>query len=160
MREQNQQSVTVRDARRDDVPRIVELLADDQLGAGREELTDPLPSAYWQAFEAIDADPRNRLLVAETAGRVVGTLQLTFVPGLSRCGSERAQIEAVRVAREARGAGLGQRLMREAIDRARARGCRLVQLTTDASRGDAHRFYEALGFAPTHVGMKLPLDDQ
>lgn len=147
----------VREARRDDVPRIVELLADDDLGRGREEIGPPLPQVYWAAFEALDADPRHLLLVAESDGTVVGTLQLSLIPGLSRRGAERGQIEAVRVAGDARGTGVGGLLVGHAIELARARGCRLVQLTTDARRADAHRFYSRLGFAPSHVGMKLDL---
>lgn len=158
VREPSPDALTVRAARREDVPRIVELLADDTLGATREALGDPLPDGYWAAFDEIDRDPRNRLLVGEVDGRVVATLQLTFLPGLSRRGAWRAQVEAVRVAREARGAGLGRRLMAVAIDEARARGCRVVQLTTDRSRVDAHRFYETLGFRASHLGMKLPLE--
>jgi GNAT superfamily N-acetyltransferase len=150
----------IRDARLADLPRIVELLADDPLGSMREVVADPLPPEYVTAFEAIEADPRTRLLVMELGGRVVGTLQLTFLPGLSRRGAERAQIEAVRIAAESRSGGLGGRLVREAIDLARARGCPIVQLTTDLRREDAHRFYASLGFVRTHAGMKLSLDER
>ncbi|MEV5707313.1 GNAT family N-acetyltransferase [Actinoallomurus sp. NPDC052274] len=145
--------VTFRDATRDDVPAIVALLADDAIGAGREGDID----AYWAAFAHIDADPRNRLIVAEVDGEVAGTLQLTFIPGLSRMGTERAQIEAVRVGSAHRGRGLGHRLIDWAIDEARRRGCGLVQLTSDKRRTDAIRFYESLGFEATHEGMKRPL---
>lgn len=146
----------IRPARREDVPTIVRLLAEDQLGATRERLEDPLPQAYWDAFERLG--PENAVYVAEVEGAVAGCLQLTFIHGLSRRGATRAQIEGVRVAGAHRGAGIGEALMRDAIERARRAGCRLVQLTTDRRRADAHRFYERLGFMPSHVGMKLALD--
>lgn len=144
--------VEIRRALAEDVPAIVAMLADDPLGARRER---PGDAAYAEAFEEIDSDPRQVLAVAVADGEVVGTLQLTFIPGLSRLGSTRALIEAVRVRTDQRGNGLGARLIRWAIDTARARGAAVVQLTTDASRTDAHRFYERLGFEATHVGMKL-----
>lgn len=154
--------ITIRRAERADVPAIVALLADDPLGALRERPGDP---AYLAAFDDLAADPRQLLVVAETnagpadttGGEVVGTLQLTFLAGLSRLGATRAQVEAVRVRSDQRGGGLGRRLLLWAIDTARDRGCALVQLTTDVTRTDAHRFYRALGFEPTHVGMKLRL---
>ncbi|HTU04291.1 MAG TPA: GNAT family N-acetyltransferase [Trebonia sp.] len=146
--------VTFRDARRDEVPRIVALLADDTLGAGREAEVD---DAYWAAFDEIAADPRNRLIVAEADGQLAGTLQLTFVPGLSRHGTLRAQIEGVRVAAPWRGQGLGRAMIEWAVDAARRNGCGLVQLTSDKRRADAIRFYESLGFQPSHEGFKLPL---
>jgi GNAT superfamily N-acetyltransferase len=142
---------------RADVPRLVQLLADDEIGATRERYADPLPAAYWTAFEQIDADPRQLLLVAEVAGTVVGMLQLTFIPYLTHQGSSRVLIEGVRVDRSQRGSGLGRQLVTEAIDEARRRGCRMVQLTTDKRRDDARRFYERLGFVATHEGMKLLL---
>lgn len=145
--------VTFRTAIKDDVPAIVALLADDAIGAGREGDID----AYWTAFAAIDADPRNHLIVADIDGEVAGTLQLTFIPGLSRKGTERAQIEAVRVSSAHRGRGLGHQMIEWAIGEARRRGCGLVQLTSDKRRADAIRFYESLDFEATHEGMKLPL---
>lgn len=145
----------VRPATRADVPAIVALLADDPLGAAREDLGDL--TAYEEAFDRIDADPAHALVVLDDGGTVVGTLQLTLLPGLSRRGALRAQIEAVRVASTHRGQRLGERLVEWAISESRRRGAVLVQLTTDASRTDAHRFYERLGFAPSHVGMKLAL---
>lgn len=148
----------IRPATADDVPAIVQLLADDQLGSTRETPTDPLPDAYLQAFAAIERQEGNQVVVAELDGRVVGTLQLTLLPHLAHQGAWRAQIEAVRVHREMRSQGLGEQLLRWAIDEARARDCRLVQLTTDSSRANAHRFYEALGFRATHVGMKLAIN--
>jgi GNAT superfamily N-acetyltransferase len=149
--------LTFRDARRSDLEVIVGLLADDTLGSTREALLDPLPSSYILAFEDIERDPRNELLVAEDAGTVVGVLQLTYIPGLTYQGGERAQIEGVRVAASHRGRGVGREMIEWAIERARTRGCRLVQLTTDKRRADAHRFYESLGFVASHEGMKLRL---
>lgn len=152
-----------RTATRTDLPAILAMLADDQLGATREvwgaagsgaTTVDP---AYAAAFDQIDADPRNSLIVADRAGEVVGTMQLTYIPGLSRRGGERLQIEAVRVRTDQRGRGLGREMIQWAIDQARARGCRLVQLTTDKRRADAHRFYASLGFTASHEGMKLSL---
>jgi GNAT superfamily N-acetyltransferase len=144
----------IRRARAEDVEQIVGMLADDPLGATRERPGDP---RYLAAFAELDADPRQLLAVAEDGDEVVGTLQLTFIPGLSRVGATRALIEAVRVRSDQRGAGLGQRLIEWAIEQARLRGCVLVQLTTDASRTEAHRFYQRLGFEASHVGMKLYL---
>ncbi len=146
---------TVRRARRADVAAIVAMLADDPLGATRESIDDQEP--YLAAFAALDADPNQYLAVAEDGGALVGTLQLTFIPGLSHQGSWRAQIEAVRVAPARRGDGLGTYLIDWAIGMARERGCRMVQLTSNAGREDAHRFYTRLGFAPSHVGFKLSL---
>jgi GNAT superfamily N-acetyltransferase len=143
-----------RPARAGDVPAIVALLADDPLGATRERPGDP---AYAAAFAALAADPNQLLVVAEDGGEVVGTLQLTVIPGLSRLGATRGQLEAVRVRADQRGSGLGAALVEWACARAAERGCALVQLTTDATRGDAHRFYEHLGFTASHVGMKRPL---
>lgn len=143
-----------RKAVRPDLEAVVRLLADDPLGAAREAQGDP---RYVAAFEAIDRDPNQLLLVAEDAGEIVGCLQLTFIPGVTRTGMWRGQIEGVRVARSQRGRGLGREMFLHAIEACRARGCGLVQLTTDAARDDAHAFYEALGFIPSHVGMKLAL---
>ncbi|CAH0246366.1 GNAT family N-acetyltransferase [Roseomonas sp. CECT 9278] len=137
-----------------DVPAIVALLADDVLGARREAPGDP---AYAQAFAAIAADANQLLAVADVDGRVVGCLQLTFTPGLSHRGAWRGQVESVRIAADQRGTGLGRRFLEWAIEHCRARGCRMVQLTTDKSRADARRFYESLGFTASHEGMKLAL---
>lgn len=147
--------LTLRDARRDEVPLIIRMLADDALGAARERLEEP--QIYLDAFDRLAADPNNRLLVAEQDGEIVGTLQLTFLHGLSRQGATRALIEAVRVNAPWRGKGVGRRMIEAAIDMARAEGCAMVQLTTDKSRKDAHRFYESLGFVASHEGMKLAL---
>ena len=151
-------TIPFREARAEDLPRLVEMLADDTLGATRERFEDPLPAEYRAAFEAIAADPNQQLLVAERAGDVVGTLQLTFIPSITRLGAWRSQIEGVRVASEARGEGLGRALVEEALRRSRERGVKLVQLTTDKQRPDALRFYEDLGFTSTHEGLKLHLE--
>jgi ribosomal protein S18 acetylase RimI-like enzyme len=150
--------VKIRRAGRGDVAAIVALLADDVLGAKRERNEHPLPDPYYRAFDAIDRDDNHELLVAELDGRVIGTLQLTFLPGLSRQGMWRAQIEGVRVSSKARGQRVGEQLVRHAIARAKERGCGLVQLTSDKQRVDAVRFYERLGFTASHEGMKLPLE--
>lgn len=147
----------IRHATAHDVPAIVRLLADDPLGATREQDTDPLPDAYWTAFAAMEAQAGNAMLVAVRDDDIVGCLQLTMIAGLSRLGATRAQIEGVRVAAAYRGEGIGEALIQDAIARARAAGCALVQLTTDATRVDAKRFYERLGFEATHLGMKLAL---
>jgi GNAT superfamily N-acetyltransferase len=141
-----------------DLPAIVRLIAADQLGSSRETLTDGEGvRPYAIAFKAIDDDPAQLLVVGTDGGEPVCTMQLSFIPGLARRGALRAQIEAVRVAEEYRGAGLGSAMLEWAIAEARRRGCALVQLTTDKSRADAHRFYERLGFVPSHLGMKLRL---
>jgi GNAT superfamily N-acetyltransferase len=147
--------LTLRRATRDDVPDVIALLADDEIGAARESPADRQP--YEASFAAIDADPNQLLVVGELDDRIVATMQVTFIPGLSRRGTWRAQIEGVRVSSTARGDGLGEHLMQWAVDRARERGCALVQLTSDARRADAHRFYERLGFVASHTGFKLAL---
>ncbi|MFJ7997072.1 GNAT family N-acetyltransferase [Streptomyces sp. NPDC096310] len=145
----------IRPAARDDIPAIVALLADDTLGAQRESPNDLAP--YTAAFERLHADPNQHLVVAVRDRRVVGTLQLTIVPGLSRRGATRSLIEAVRVHSDERGSGLGTRFIEWAIDASRREGCQLVQLTSDATRTDAHRFYERLGFTASHIGFKLSI---
>ncbi|WP_309928369.1 GNAT family N-acetyltransferase [Arthrobacter sp. 1088] len=146
---------SLRRATKADLPRILALLIDDQLGAARENPDDLVP--YELAFDAIDGDPAHLLVVGELNGDVVATFQLSYLPGLSRKGSWRAQIEAVRVSEVLRGQGVGALMIQWAIDQARDRGCSLVQLTTDKSRVAAHRFYERLGFVASHEGMKLTL---
>lgn len=149
-------AVVLRRARPGDVPAIVDLLAADQLGVTRDGVqTDDDMRAYQRAFEQIDGDAAHVLIVAESEDLVVGTMQLSYLPGLARHGALRAQIEAVRVHQAYRSRGLGKAMMAWAISQARQRGCALVQLTTDKSRTDAHRFYERLGFAASHEGMKL-----
>lgn len=148
--------VTIRRAGRDDVPSIVAMLADDPLGRGRERPEDPLPAAYLAAFERIAADGNIHLMVAEDeAGGVVGCLQLCILPGLSSQGASRGLIEDVRVATRCRSQGIGEQMVRWAIEAARGRGCKLVELLTHQSRVEAQRFYVRLGFQPSHVGMTL-----
>ncbi len=149
--------VDFRLATRADVPAILALIADDRLGAAREAVGEDADAAYWQAFEAIDADPNNELVVGVAGGEVVATCQLTFTPSLSRRGALRMTIEAVRVRADRRGRGTGAAMMAWALDRARERGCSLAQLTTDKRRTDAQRFYTRLGFTASHEGLKLPL---
>jgi GNAT superfamily N-acetyltransferase len=150
--------VILRTATDADVAAIVALIAADQLGATRDGVRDEADlAAYTAAFRSIDADPAHLLVVAERDGQIVGTLQLSFLPGLARRGALRAQIEAVRVAQSERGSGLGAAMMEWAIDEARRRGCALVQLTSDKTRTNAHRFYARLGFVASHEGMKLAL---
>ncbi len=139
----------------EDLPAIVAMLADDPLGALRESPEELTP--YRAAFARIAADPGQHLLVAERDGLVVGTLQLTLIPGLARKGASRALIEAVRVGSSERGSGLGTALVTHAIEEARRLGADLVQLTSDVTRTDAHRFYERLGFTASHLGFKLNL---
>ncbi len=142
----------------DDIPSIVELLADDPLGAARDSADDiDGLRPYRQAFELVDADPAHLLVVVESEGAVVATLQLSFLPGLARRGALRGQIEAVRVRAGCRGSGLGTQLLTWAVDEARRRGCGLVQLTSDKQRPEAHRLYSRLGFVASHEGFKLPL---
>lgn len=144
-------------ATREDLPSIVRMLSDDELGRQRERYEDPLPESYYKAFEQISGDTNHELIVAESNGEVIGTLHLMFLPSLSFQGGLRAQIESVRVDESQRGRGLGSALMKWTIERARARGAHVVQLTTHRSREDAHRFYERLGFKGSHLGMKLIL---
>ncbi|MFD6026709.1 GNAT family N-acetyltransferase [Streptomyces griseoluteus] len=147
--------LAIRPANPDDIPAIVAMLADDPLGAQRESPDDLTP--YLAAFERLDTDPNQHLVVAVRDGRVIGTLQLTIIPGLSRRGATRSLIEAVRVHAEERGSGLGSELIQWAVDTSRHLGCHLVQLTSDKTRTDAHRFYERLGFTASHEGFKLSL---
>lgn len=155
-------ALEIRSARCADLAAIVALLADDALGARRERTDaasgeDAPADGYAEAFAAIEADPGCELLVVCRDARVIGTMQLNYAPGLSRHGAWRATIEAVRVARDERSRGLGRAMIEYAIGRARSRGCRIVQLTSDRSRIEAHRFYERLGFVASHVGFKLEL---
>jgi ribosomal protein S18 acetylase RimI-like enzyme len=144
--------LSFRRAEAPDLAAIVALLADDALGAAREHLGEPLPAAYGAAFAAIDGDKNQLLLVGERGGRIVGCLQLSFLPGISHRGAWRAQIEAVRIASAMRGRGFGEAMIVHAIALARERGCRIVQLTTDKARPDALRFYRRLGFAGAMTG--------
>jgi ribosomal protein S18 acetylase RimI-like enzyme len=149
--------VTFRRARREDLEPIIELLAADPLGKTREVSGAEADPRYVKAFAAIDRDPNQLLAVADDAGGVVGCLQLSFIPGLSRTGMWRGQIESVRIAGSHRGQGLGRQFFEWAIERSRERGCGLLQLTSDKARPDAIRFYESLGFTWSHAGLKLSL---
>ncbi|MCT1904441.1 GNAT family N-acetyltransferase [Oceanobacillus sojae] len=144
-----------RKAYKEDLPMIVRLLADDALGSGRERYEEPLPEEYYQAFDAIEAQAGNQILLAVEGNKIIGCLQLTIIPGLARKGMKRAQIEGVRIDKNFRGNGIGEAMFKEAITIAKAEKCGLVQLTTDKQREDAHRFYEKLGFSASHEGMKL-----
>lgn len=145
----------IRPVTAEDIPAVVGMLADDPLGARRESPDDLTP--YYTALNRLAADPNQHLVVAVHEGQVVGTLQLTVVPGLSRKGSTRSIIEGVRVHAAERGSGMGTQLIEWAIDTSRREHCQLVQLTSDVTRAEAHRFYERLGFTPSHVGFKLQL---
>jgi len=136
------------------------MLADDMLGAQREDPSSPLAASYYAAFDAIDGDGNNELIVGEFEGRAVAVLQLTYIPNISRRGSWRGLVEGVRVDASLRSSGVGRALIAWAIERARERGCSLVQLTSDKRRHDAIRFYESLGFVASHEGMKLDLSQR
>jgi GNAT superfamily N-acetyltransferase len=150
--------LTFRRATEADVPDIIAMLADDTLGASREATGPESLPTYLSAFRAIDTDPNQFLLVVEDGGRIVGTLQLTFIAGLSRGGLKRGLIEAVRVASDRRGDKIGEAMIAWAIETCRRESCGIVQLTTDKSRTDAHRFYDRLGFEPSHIGYKMMLE--
>lgn len=143
-----------RQASRDEVPAIVAMLADDMLGKSRE--TDEM-GVYLDAFDAMRAEGTNQLIVGEAEGQIVACYQLTFISGLSLTAARRALLEGVRVATDRRGQGIGEALIQDAEDRARAAGCRLLQFTTNKARSDAHRFYDRMGFTPSHIGYKKPL---
>ena len=147
-------TVAFREARREDVPAIVALLTDDSLGATRE---GGGMAPYLDAFDAMRAEAGNTLIVGVRDDRIVATFQLTLITGLSLRAARRAQVESVRVAADLRGEGVGALLMAEAEARARAAGCSLIQLTTNRTRVDAHRFYDRLGYEPSHFGYKKPL---
>lgn len=148
--------IQFRKAKKEDLPAIVAMLANDKLGKLREDYREPLPDTYYQAFSSINKDPNQELMVVlNETENVIGTLQLTFIPYLTYQGGIRAQIEAVRICEDMRGAGLGEKLFKWAIERARAKGAHVLQLTTDKKRPDAKRFYEKLGFIASHEGMKL-----
>ncbi|MBP3125520.1 GNAT family N-acetyltransferase [Thalassospira sp. ER-Se-21-Dark] len=154
--------MTFRYATRNDLPAIVALLADDEKGKTREEFTDPLPDAYYAAFDAMESQSTdalpNKYLLAIQGMEIVGCLQLTMIAGLSRRGQLRAQIEGVRVASTARGQKIGEKLIKQSISISQSLGAALIQFTTDKTRKDAHRFYERLGFVASHEGMKMALD--
>src|SRR5574339_1222871 len=143
--------VIFRPARRADLPAIVRLLADDELGSQRECYEEPLPEAYYSAFERIESDPNHELIVAERDGEVIGTLHLMFLPSISFQGGLRAQVESVRVDKRFQSQGIGSEMMRWTVERTKQRGAHVVQLTTHKTRVDAHRFYERLGFKGSHL---------
>ena len=144
-----------REANIEDVAAIVLMLSDDPLGANRERFEDPLPEPYLKAFNSISEDPNNELVVATADSEIAGFLQLTFIPYLTYQGRWRALVEGVRVNKKYRGQGIGRKLFQWAIQRAKDKDCHLIQLTTDKQRPDAIKFYESLGFIPSHEGMKL-----
>ena len=152
-----QPEILFRPARREDVPSIIRMLADDDLGSQRERYEDPLPEPYYVAFEQIGNDPNHELIVAERNGEVIGTLHLMFLPSVSYQGGLRAQVESVRVDKRFQSQGIGSEMMRWVVERAKQRGAHMVQLTTHKTRADAHRFYERLGFEGSLLGMKLSL---
>jgi ribosomal protein S18 acetylase RimI-like enzyme len=147
--------ISIRPARKEDVPAIIAMLADDHLGRARERFEEPLPKLYYDAFERLSGDANIELVVAEEGGRVVGCLQLCILPGLSSQGAPRGLIEDVRVASDRRSRGIGEQLVHWAMAEAKAKGCKLVELLTHHTRVDAQRFYERLGFARSHVGMTI-----
>lgn len=151
----NTNYITFREATLHDLDRIVYMLADDDLGNTREQYRQPLPESYIQAFQSIDSDPNNELIVACYGEDIIGVQQITFTPYITHQGGWRATIEGVRVASSERGNGVGSRLIQWAIQRAKERGCRMVQLTTDKKRPEALHFYEKLGFNASHEGLKL-----
>lgn len=144
-----------REAQVNDLPAIIALLADDALGAEREDLSAPLNPSYLSAFDAMKCDPNQMMCVFELDGTVVGCFQITLIPGLSYTGRWRGQIESVRIAKQLRGQGLGRQMIAWAVDVCRNRGCGMVQLSAHKSRKDTHRFYASLGFEPIHEGFKL-----
>ncbi|MEN2767446.1 GNAT family N-acetyltransferase [Ornithinibacillus xuwenensis] len=150
--------LTFRNATEEDLAIIVEMLADDELGRQRERIEHPIPSTYMKAFQAIKADSNNELIVACCGEKVSGVAQITFTPYLTYQGGWRATIEGVRTSSSVRGKGIGTALIKWGINRAKERGCHLVQLTTNRKRKDALRFYEHLGFKATHEGLKLNLN--
>lgn len=148
--------MALREARREDIRRIVEMLADDEVARGREDLSGDM-AAYHAAFDAIAADSNNTLYVWDHKGTAMGCLQLTFIPGMSYGGSWIAKVEGVRVDRSLRGLGIGEQMIDTIVAKSRARGCKQLQLTTNKQRIDAQRFYRRLGFEASHEGMKLDL---
>lgn len=149
--------ITFREAKAEDLERIVEMLSDDLLGSKRERFELPLPSSYIKAFKAIEDDPNNELIVVHYESKIVGVLQITFMPYITHQGGWRATVEGVRISSDVRGMGVGSQMIEYAIARAKERGCHLIQLTTDKQREDALRFYERLGFNATHEGFKMKL---
>jgi GNAT superfamily N-acetyltransferase len=150
-------TIVYRDALEADLPTIVQLLADDPLGAQREDASVPLLPAYLAAFQAIATLDHQRLVVAVDGERIVGTMQFLVVPGLSMRGANHGYIEAVRIVADLRGRGEGERFVRWAVAQCRDAGCGTVQLVSEGSRTAAHRFWQKCGFVPSHVGFKMRL---
>ena len=150
------QKLCIRPAQRSDLTALVELYSDDDIGVTREA-TEP-DEVYQSAFDAIQADSNHILVVGEQDAKIVATLLISFLPGLSRHGAWRAQVEAMRVSRTSRGQGIGQALLDWSVVEARNHGCSLIQLTSDRSRTEAPRFYERAGFEPSHFGYKFSLE--
>ena len=151
--------VIYRDAVEADLPTIIAMFAEDQIGGRKDDPRLPLDPVYAAAFAALDADPNQRLIVAEIEGAIVGTMQLSFLPGLLNRGAWRGQIEAVRIATGQRSKGLGAAMIGWAVEQCRARGCFMAQLTSNNDRVAAHRFYERLGWKKSHAGFKLYLTE-
>ncbi len=150
----------IRAAAYTDVPDIVEMIANDELGRLREDFQEPLPQKYYDAFENIRADPNQELMVMESEpGEIIATLQLSFIQYLTYQGGIRAQIEAVRVHENYRSKGMGRQFFLWAINRAREKGAHVVQLTSDKKRPEALKFYQKMGFIASHEGMKLHLHE-
>lgn len=149
-----------REATEQDIPELIRMLVDDELGKLREDTTIPVSGPYLSAFEQINRDPNNELIVVQSEQRIAGMLQLTFIPYLTHRGSWRCLIEGVRINKDFRGRGLGTRFFEWAIGRATERECAIVQLTSDKRRHDAIRFYQRLGFKATHEGFKLKLNEK
>ncbi len=149
--------ITFRQANNEDLPSLIQMLSDDQLGSQRENYSLPLDECYEQAFQLINSDPNNELVVVENKNQIAGMLQLTFIPYLTYRGSWRCLVEGVRVDKNFRGEGVGTRLFEWAIDRAKQKACNIIQLTSDKQRPDAIRFYQKLGFVASHEGFKLKL---
>ncbi len=150
-------NISYREARQEDLPQLIEMLANDQLGATREDTSTPLNSAYQIAFKSINADPNNELIIVESGDQLIGMLQLTYIPYLSHTGAWRCLVEAVRVHKDCRGQGLGTEIFKWVIKQAKARKCYMIQLTSNKQRTEALRFYKKLGFTPSHEGFKLIL---
>ena len=151
--------ITFRQANEEDLPSLIQMLSDDQLGSQRESYSLPLDECYEQAFQVINSDPNNELVVVEYKNQIAGMLQLTFIPYLTYMGSWRCLIEGVRIQKDFRGQGLGTRLFEWAIDRAKSRNCAMVQLTSNKQRSSAIKFYKQFGFEASHEGFKLYLND-
>jgi len=151
------EEIKIRRATREDLPEIVRMFCEDDILGGNEEYSDPLLDGYIQGFEAIDRDENHLLIVAEIGEKIVGTLQITFIPGIIYKGGSRALIEAVMVDKNSRSYGIGNQMMRWAIEKAKEKKCRLVQLTSNKKRLEAHKFYGRLDFIATHEGFKLDL---